>query len=306
MAGNRRSWSRGEPAPARPRSGPSNPARHHWAVVPAPARPVAPPERILAPRGSLTRPRPPTPAAAPASSPRAGAPSLPAARYPSSRVDPGPDPSEAENGALGGSFRSAPDRAAVTTAQSCGNPRAHPMGPPERSSRSAITGNRAGPPTVPGAPRKGAARLRRPPGQNPRPSGAHEAHGTGQGDDLSKSVAKAPRAGIGREKKRGISTILFRCSGSIRAFATDSDTGRDRPRGADVGRGSASGRWRPHSGRDRAPCPQGRRGHHEVRRCGARAGPSCHDSITTAAGSRAAETSPSSPTPPPIARSPGE
>ena len=67
-------------------------------------------------------------------------------------VDPGPDPSEAENGALGGSFRSAPDRAAATTAQSCGNPRAHPMGPPERSSRSAITGNRAGPPTVPGAP----------------------------------------------------------------------------------------------------------------------------------------------------------
>ena len=137
-------------------------------------------------------------------------------------------------------------------------------------------------------------------------SGAGGAPGTARGEVVSKSVAKAPRTGIGRGRKRGISTFLFRRSGSIRAFATDSDTGRDRPRGADVGRGSASGRWRPHSGRDRAPCPQGRRGHHEVRRCGARAGPSCHDSITTAAGSRAAETSPSSPTPPPIARSPDE
>ena len=40
---------------------------------------------------------------------------------------------------------------------------------------------------------------------------------------MSESVAKAPRARIGREKKRGISTIHFRCSGSIRAFATDLD-----------------------------------------------------------------------------------
>ena len=45
---------------------------------------------------------------------------------------------------------------------------------------------------------------------------------------MSKSVAKAPRAGIGREKKRGISTILFRCFGAIRAFATDLDNLRPR------------------------------------------------------------------------------
>ena len=49
---------------------------------------------------------------------------------------------------------------------------------------------------------------------------------------LSKSVAKAPRGGIGREKKRGISTILLRRSGAIRAFATDLDKRRRRvPRG---------------------------------------------------------------------------
>ena len=46
---------------------------------------------------------------------------------------------------------------------------------------------------------------------------------------MSKSVAKAPRAGIGCEKKRGISTFLFRRSGAIGAFATDLD--KLRPRG---------------------------------------------------------------------------
>ena len=55
--------------------------------------------------------------------------------------------------------------------------------------------------------------------------GAGGAPGTTRGGQLSKSVAKAPRDGIGREKKRGISTILFRCSGAIRAFATDLDNG---------------------------------------------------------------------------------
>ena len=51
---------------------------------------------------------------------------------------------------------------------------------------------------------------------------------------MSKSVAKAPRDGIGREKKRGISTILFRRSGAIGAFATDLDKRRHQgpsPRG---------------------------------------------------------------------------
>ena len=51
--------------------------------------------------------------------------------------------------------------------------------------------------------------------------------GWGSWDDpgrgVSKSVAKAPRDRIGREKNRGISTILLRRSGSIRAFATDLD-----------------------------------------------------------------------------------
>ena len=40
---------------------------------------------------------------------------------------------------------------------------------------------------------------------------------------VSKSATKAPRAGIGREQKRGISTILCARSGSIRAFVADLD-----------------------------------------------------------------------------------
>ena len=48
------------------------------------------------------------------------------------------------------------------------------------------------------------------------------------GRGVSKSVAKAPRDRIGREKNRGISTILLRRSGAIRAFATDLD---NRPSG---------------------------------------------------------------------------
>ena len=47
----------------------------------------------------------------------------------------------------------------------------------------------------------------------------------GPGRGVSKSVAKAPRAGIGRGRKRGISTILLRRRNSIRAFATDLDNG---------------------------------------------------------------------------------
>ena len=54
------------------------------------------------------------------------------------------------------------------------------------------------------------------------------APGTVRGGGVSESVAKAPRAGIGGEKKRGISTILLRHPGSIRAFATDSDERRRR------------------------------------------------------------------------------
>ena len=43
---------------------------------------------------------------------------------------------------------------------------------------------------------------------------------------VSKSVAKAPQTGIGRDKNRGISTILLRLSGAIGAFATDLDKPR--------------------------------------------------------------------------------
>ena len=50
----------------------------------------------------------------------------------------------------------------------------------------------------------------------------------GPGRGVSKSVAKAPRAGIGREKNRGISTILLARSGVIGAFATDLDKQRRR------------------------------------------------------------------------------
>ena len=66
--------------------------------------------------------------------------------------------------------------------------------------------------------------------------GAPEAVRVGQ---LSKSVAKAPRGGIGREKKRGISTILLRLSGAMGAFATDLD--KRRRRGPQEGRPGPDG-----------------------------------------------------------------
>ena len=66
-----------------------------------------------------------------------------------------------------------------------------------------------------------------------------------RGGGVSATVAKASRAGIGREKKRGIPTIILRRPGSIRAFATDSDNRcrRGSPGGAPrVGRRP---RWEP-------------------------------------------------------------
>ena len=59
-----------------------------------------------------------------------------------------------------------------------------------------------------------------------RRGGAGGAPGAIRGGQLSKSVAKAPRTGIDREKKRGISTIRFRHFDGIRAFATDLDNPR--------------------------------------------------------------------------------
>ena len=45
---------------------------------------------------------------------------------------------------------------------------------------------------------------------------------------VSESVAKASRGETGRGQKRGISTFLFQCSDSVRAFATDLDKRRRR------------------------------------------------------------------------------
>ena len=56
--------------------------------------------------------------------------------------------------------------------------------------------------------------------------GAGGAPGAIRGGGVSESVAKAPRAGIGIEKKRGISTILLARSSAIEAFATDLDNRR--------------------------------------------------------------------------------
>ena len=85
--------------------------------------------------------------------------------------------------------------------------------------------------------------------------GAGGAPGTVRGGGVSESVAKAPRVGIGREKKRGVSTILFRRFGAIRAFATDLD--KRRTHGPLHGRRPRrSPRSRPRVG---PPPPPGRR-----------------------------------------------
>ena len=61
---------------------------------------------------------------------------------------------------------------------------------------------------------------------------------------MSKSATKAPRAGIGREEKRGISTILLARSGSIRAFVADLDK-PGPPRAPAGGAGAPIGRAGP-------------------------------------------------------------
>ena len=84
-----------------------------------------------------------------------------------------------------------------------------------------------------------------------RRGGAGGAPGTTRGGQLSKSVAKAPRAGIGREKKRVISTILLRHPGAIGAFATDLDKRRRRgPLG-----GAPRVGWRSRGPHRRPGCP---------------------------------------------------
>ena len=71
-------------------------------------------------------------------------------------------------------------------------------------------------------------------------SGARGAPGTARSGDVSKSATKAPRGGIDGEKKRGISTILFRRSGSIGAFVADLDKRHRGPREGPTGRAAAA------------------------------------------------------------------
>ena len=61
-----------------------------------------------------------------------------------------------------------------------------------------------------------------------RRGNADGAPGAVRGGGVSKSATKALRTGIGGEKKRGISTILFRRPGSIGVFVADLDNLRRR------------------------------------------------------------------------------
>ena len=101
-------------------------------------------------------------------------------------------PSGPDSGALGGSFRPAPRSVGYTTAESCGNRRAHPGCRPERSSQSAISRLERSPRES--SPRHRVARLpaqrvglgapssprhrvaRRPLGQQPRQRGSSPRH----------------------------------------------------------------------------------------------------------------------------------
>ena len=94
---------------------------------------------------------------------------------------------------------------------------------PEATARSPPRSSTRRPPPHPEATR--ADRHQRPSRPTSSKPPLNNLPGTHRGGVVSESVAKAPRAGIGREKKRGISTILLRCSGAIRAFATDLDNG---------------------------------------------------------------------------------
>ena len=76
---------------------------------------------------------------------------------------------------------------------------------------------------------------------------------------MSKSVAKALRGAIGREKNRGISTFLFAHPGRIRTFATDLDNPRRR--------GPLHGRRPRLSPRSRAAPPPGGRTRPRAPRC---------------------------------------
>ena len=73
-----------------------------------------------------------------------------------------------------------------------------------------------------------------------------------RGGGVSKSATKAPRTGIGRRQKCGISTILLRRSGVIRAFVSDLDNLHRR--------GPREGRRGPLHGRRPRRSPRSRAG----------------------------------------------
>ena len=172
------------------------------------------------------------------------------------------------------------------TPESCGKPGIHPQGRPFPMCNTSTTGPgrprpaREGPHREPGpvrAPRETPPPPRRSPAPHRRPrrerpgepfssgwqavavsqtrfvaaghdrGGTRGAPGTIRSGDVSKSVTKAPRGGIDREKNRRISTILFRTSGVIRAFVADLDNRcRREPLGEsvmsqDMGDSSVSG-----------------------------------------------------------------
>ena len=72
------------------------------------------------------------------------------------------------------------------------------------------------------------------------------APGATRGEVVSKSATKAPRTGIGGEQKRGISTILFRRSGSAGVFVADLDNRRRRGPAGEGGRPPRRGPRRQH------------------------------------------------------------
>ena len=102
----------------------------------------------------------------------------------------------------------------VTTCETPAPPRGRPAG--------------RGRPNRPGAP----PRMPPPPPSSGfavagrRRGGTGGTPGTIRSGQLSKSATKAPRAGIDREKKPGIPTILLTHPGSTRVFATDLDKRR--------------------------------------------------------------------------------
>ena len=80
--------------------------------------------------------------------------------------------------------------------------------------------------------------------------------GTVRGGSLSKSATKAPRVGIGREQKRGISTFLLRRPSPIRAFVADLDNLRRRgPRQGPLPGGPDFQPVVPHAEDEAGPAP---------------------------------------------------